>query len=434
LDLMRALLPVLLLLLAPWTSAQAAVGCSLRDPDADIRRFFPTMTDYSIHYLTYANQAPERYPELSTALGDALDPVYETIDMPYTLYVVNGGRERLGYVFGTNQRGKYSNIQVIAILDARIDLQQVYIQKIRSPAFEAFQSDDFGTAMATVELSDYPAQVGCYRDGDCADFPVADPSGGAHSEDFRAIIRGLAKLQILSDMLLQPGQSPVPRDDRARSEWIGNAGGAEPSRQVYTSPTFAAPAEAGLSPDEPVVLWQKDGWSRIFPIRVLSHTPVVRLEQGGESYLLAWSDSSGTAAIFQTDQELQMTSDLLFGVRLLSDPATGSRVSPVLGSTVYGEAEIVLSMEPGVRLMQASQAISATPDAQVLQLPEHVISAPNPVFPVGEQVIVVRDGSRVQAWTLAYMEHEEVDISEDRVQFWMTLEGFKSTFPYSEFE
>jgi hypothetical protein len=418
----------------PWTAAQAAVGCSLRDPDADIRRFFPTVTDYSIHYLTYANQAPERYPELSKALGDALDPVYETIDMPYTLYVVNSGRERLGYVFGTNQRGKYSNIQVIAILTAQLNLQQVYIQKIRSPAFEAFQSDEFGTALASLELSDYPRQASCYRDGACANFPVTDPSGGEHSEDFHAIIRGLAKLQILSDVLLKPGRSPVPRNDRARSEWIGNAGGAEPSRQVYTSPVFGTSREAGLSPDERVVLWQSKNGSLVFPIRVLQHTPVVRLEQAGQSYLLAWSDSSDTAALFQTDRELLMTSDLLFGVRLLSDPATGSRVSPVLGTTVYGEAEIALQMEPGVRLLPASMAASEAPDARVLQLPKHVISAPSPVFPVGEKVLVVRDGSQVHAWTSAALKHEGVDLSEDRVQFWMTLEGYKSTFPKSELQ
>ena len=234
---MRTQLLVLVgLMMTQWNVATAAVGCSLRDPDADIRGFFPTMTDYSVHLVTFVNQNPLGQNTLREKLGTTLDPVYEQADTPYSLYIVNQDNKRLGYVFGTNQRGKYSNIQVIAVVDAMLNLQRVYLQKIRSPFFEIFQSDEFGTEMATIPLSSYPSHQSCFRDADCEKFPVKDPTQGSASDDFRAIIRALAKLSILSDTLLRPGQSPVPPSSRAMAEWIGNAGGIEPSRSIARTP------------------------------------------------------------------------------------------------------------------------------------------------------------------------------------------------------
>ena len=58
-------------------------------------------------------------------LGDALDPVYETSDVPYTLYAVRANGKSLGYVFGANQRGTYSNIQVIAVTEADLPDEKV---------------------------------------------------------------------------------------------------------------------------------------------------------------------------------------------------------------------------------------------------------------------------------------------------------------------
>jgi hypothetical protein len=424
---------LLLILVTGWLSlpslGHAAVGCSLQNPDTDIRRFFPEMTNYSIHLLTYARQAPEAHDELRRRIGQDLDSVYEVPDTPYTLYVVNGQGRRLGYVFGTNQRGKYSNIQVVAIVDAELKLQHVYIQKIRSPAFEAFQAEDFGLALAALPLSQYPTHQACYIDGDCAQLPVVDPSEGTQSEDFRAIVRALAKLEILSETLLQPGSSPVPRNSDAREEWIGNAGGVEPSRQVREDPPFDEPSHSALSPEAQVVLWTVGDESRIFPVAMLTQTPIVRLTHQGLPYVLSWSDSSSTAVVHQTDLDLRMTSDLLFGVRLLVDSSTGSRVHPILG-TVYGSLETQLEPMPGVRLLSAREARSIAPSAQIMSPLSGISSTVRPSLrPVGELVWVQMTDQNSVATIEGAVHDTPIEVSSEIVQMWMTLEGYRSTFP-----
>ena len=427
---MRSLMLIWMgLMMTQWNVALAAVGCSLRNPDADIRRFFPTMTDYSIHLVTFENQNRTGHAELGQKLGGALDPVYEQADTPYTLYVVNQRNQRLGYVFGTNQRGKYSNIQVIAVVDSMLDLQRVYLQKIRSPLFEVFQSDSFGLEMASLSLSSYPSYQDCFQHASCDAFPVQDPTNGSESEDFRAIIRALAKLHILSETLLLPGKSPTAPTRRAMAEWIGNVGGIEPSRLVARAVNFVPLDSVKLHPNEPVVLWQNDIESRIFRLYDLQSTPIVTFEHAGHSQLLAWSDSSQTATIHPTDHDLRLTSDLLFGVRLLYEPATGSRVSPILGETVYGGSHISLDLQPGVGVVPAGLAMRLTPSAVVFDALTPVTTRPLAAEPVGPVVLVRRTSHSVEAWMASSLRDESDVISRDHVQFWMTLEGFRSTFP-----
>ena len=83
--------------------AHAIQGCTLRDPDRDIRRLFPESTDYRSFFISVADRGGEDTQHtLAQRLGHALDPVYEAIDVPYAYYQVMKGKQTLGYVAGVN--------------------------------------------------------------------------------------------------------------------------------------------------------------------------------------------------------------------------------------------------------------------------------------------------------------------------------------------
>ena len=427
---MRLLFALFIWMCGPVSAA--AVGCSLQNPDADIRRFFPEMTDYSIHFLTFANQNPDGHRILNEALEGTLDPVYERPDTPYTLYIVNGGTDRLGYVFGANQRGRYSNIQVIAIVNADIELQHVYIQRIRSPAYRAFQSESFGEALTRLPLSQYPQQRECYQVGDCANLPFSDPSEGSQVEDYRAIVRALAKLHLLSELLLHPGESPIPSSDRATAEWIGNIGGSVLSRRIGYTPYFATSESLRLRPDEPVVYWNHPSGALIVPVQLLRSTPIIAFERGGSAYRLIWSQTSGSAVVFQTNRNLEMTDDILFGVRLLRDSESTARFHPLLGTTVYGEPSFSLDLLPGILTISYEQAQLLSPEADTFRLQTPPIPTASAVRASGPMVMVIREDLWTRAWRADSWNQNEIQSEDPVVQFWMTEEGYRSTFPNGE--
>ncbi len=74
--------------------AWAAVGCDLNDPDRDVARLFPESTGYKTIYTSILKKGGE--PLLATVekrLGDKFQGIYETIDVPYTIYEIFTGQE-----------------------------------------------------------------------------------------------------------------------------------------------------------------------------------------------------------------------------------------------------------------------------------------------------------------------------------------------------
>ena len=259
----------LILALVPSSTAQAAVGCSLSDPEGDLRRFFPDLTDFTINYVSFSVQNPEGHPLLAKKLQDPLDPVYETPDVPYTLYTVRKNGTTIGYVFGANQRGTYSNIQVIAITDPALHLIDVYLQKIRSPDYEAFQSEPFRKSLANIPFENYPQWVGCYRDGKCEKAQVKDPSQGRQSKDFQHIVRALAKLRILSEILLHPGKVVQPDSPAALAQWVSTQWVPERGFRLIDEPHFVSAAQAKntfMAGENEVLVWPNTGMTRIYPL------------------------------------------------------------------------------------------------------------------------------------------------------------------------
>lgn len=386
---LRHLVAIPLFLVAMLTSpdgfgpapAEAAVGCSLNDPEGDLRRFFPDLTDFTINFISFAVQNPSGHGDLALRLEDTLDPVFETLDVPYTLYTVHSNGALLGHVFGSNQRGTYSNLQVIAITGPDLTLRNVYLQKIRSPDYVLFQSEAFLAALSEVPFESYVRSTKCFNAGDCAEFPVPDPTEGRNVEDFQHIIRAIAKLHHLREILLRPDEVIAPPNGRAVGEWIANWWMPERGFLPIDSPRFISVSEADVdlvSADTPVVAWYGDEGVHIYPVNVLSQHPVVHDRLGSQTAAISWSPPGQTVFLLQTKGRTHVfsnTSNTLFGDQTLLDRETQSEWSPALGSAIAGP-------RIGERLQRVSNTITI-PWRSARQL-----------FPHAEVMVPPRDHSR----------------------------------------
>lgn len=364
-----ALCAVLSALVLPAPRAEAAVGCALTNPEDDLRSFFPGMTDFSTRYLTFQAQAPDNHGLLERDLGDPLDPVYETADVPYTLYAVRKSGQVLGYVFGANQRGTYSNIQVIAVTERDLSLRNVYLQKIRSPLWESFRSEGFSEALSARSLESYPTLRDCYVKGECDDVGITDPTAGKETGDFRAILRALAKLHVLSRLLLEPGVERPGRDDQARSERVSSWWHGEPTGPAIQTPRWCAPGQSPWPDEEPVLLWRGDGDGVIVPLSVLGTHPVVNVAHMGREIAFTWSPYQDTAVGFERPQgaRFEPTSEVLHGVMLVTATDDRSQWSPALGASVRGAKEPrATDLLTGLVRTSHAQAVRLAPQARVL--------------------------------------------------------------------
>jgi hypothetical protein len=209
-----------------------------------------------------------------------------------------------------------------------------------------------------LELASFPRLAPCYRDGDCKNVSVADPTGGAEADDYRHILRALSKLSGLQTLLLHPGSLAPPADRHARAEWIGNHQGVEHSRTVAENPRLLPAAEAALPPDTPLIAWRHATGIRAYPLSAMEQTPVVLDHVNGQRVAVTWSAPSQQAAVFtiQKMDTFHFSGDLLFGHRVLVDNATGSQWSQRTGEAVYGpRAGEVLPAVTGVEVTRLSE-------------------------------------------------------------------------------
>jgi hypothetical protein len=182
--------------------AAAAVGCSLNDPDRDIRRLFPGATGYRTEFVSIAQLGGKPLAaKIESRLGEPLDPVYEALDVDYARYIVLKGDAVIGYVHGVNQKGKYGGMQIILATDLKGAILSLYYQKLSSPEAARFRSESFTGQFKGLKLSDFDL----YRSADAAlraKSPVSrieDPSE-KNAEDYRATLRGVMKNLILLEV------------------------------------------------------------------------------------------------------------------------------------------------------------------------------------------------------------------------------------------
>jgi hypothetical protein len=190
-----------MLVLSTAALLYAAVGCDLNDPDRDVARLFPGSTGYKTNYVGIDQKGgPELLAKIEQRLGDKFQGLYETIDVPYTLYDVFKGKEKIGYIHGVNQKGQYGGIQVFVVLDLEGTIRAFYFQKLTSRYGKELRDPKFGEQFVGLSLKDFYA------------YDVASGKAAPSSEvnriknpvpevelDFRAALRGLKKNLILVD-------------------------------------------------------------------------------------------------------------------------------------------------------------------------------------------------------------------------------------------
>src|SRR6185369_15033532 len=98
--------------------AWGAVGCDLNEPDKDVKRLFPGSTSFKTATLEIQKVGGQQLlAKIEARLRDKLHGLYETVDEPYTIYVVYANKKKIGYIHGVNQKRRYGGIQIFLVLD-----------------------------------------------------------------------------------------------------------------------------------------------------------------------------------------------------------------------------------------------------------------------------------------------------------------------------
>jgi hypothetical protein len=147
-----------LLMVFMAASLPAAVGCDLNDPDRDVKRLFPGSTGFKTLYVTIAQKGGlEMLQRVEARLGDKFKGLYETADVPYTMYQIFKGRELIGYIHGVNQKGEYGGIQVFLALDLQGNIRAFYFQKLTGRYAKLLRADEFARQFVGLNLGDFAA-------------------------------------------------------------------------------------------------------------------------------------------------------------------------------------------------------------------------------------------------------------------------------------
>jgi hypothetical protein len=193
---MSKIIIIILFLSNFYTCAFAAVGCSLDDPDRDVKRLFPDSSGYKTTFITLKEIGGEPLEkDVENKLGDKLDPVYENLDVGYAYYAVLKGKDAVGYIHGVNQKGKFGVLQLVVATDLNGKILEFYYQKISSPESTKFRSNAFTEQFKGLSLEDFYKQDGPVS-------KIVDPAA-ASPEDFKATLRGVKKDLILLDEFLR---------------------------------------------------------------------------------------------------------------------------------------------------------------------------------------------------------------------------------------
>ncbi len=185
-------------------SLYAAVGCDLNDPDRDVKRLFPGSTGYKTLYVSISKKGgDDLLKKIEARLGDRFTGLFETADVPYTMYQVYKGPDLIGFIHGVNQKGTYGGLQVFLALDLKGVIRAFYFQKLTSRAAKAFRDPAFGSQFIGLSLEDfYKYDVVSGREeppGPVSRIKNPDP---AAEKDFRETLRATKKNLILADEFL----------------------------------------------------------------------------------------------------------------------------------------------------------------------------------------------------------------------------------------
>jgi hypothetical protein len=196
---LKIFLTAFLLFFAAAVPAFAAVGCDLNDPDRDVVRLFPDSTGYKTSYAAIDKRGGEPLlRRVEQRLRDRFHGIYETIDVPYTIYEIYNGKRKVGYIHGVNQKGQFGGIQVFVALDMEGRIKSFYIQKMTSQWAKKLRDPKFGRQFTGLALKDFEAYDPATGKASGKVAEIRNPAPEAEI-DFRAALRALKKNLILID-------------------------------------------------------------------------------------------------------------------------------------------------------------------------------------------------------------------------------------------
>ncbi len=206
---LAVLISFLVVLTGP-TAAWAAVGCDLNDPDRDVARLFPESTSYKTIYASILKKGGGKLlATVEKRLGDKFKGIYETIDVPYTIYEIFTGKQKVGYIHGVNQKGQFGGIQVFVVLTVEGTMKGFYIQKMTSQYAGKLRDAVFGKQFIGLTLKDFEQYD--VASGKAAGKVAAIKNPAPEAEDdFRAALRATKKNLILMDEFVFSAPSAPP--------------------------------------------------------------------------------------------------------------------------------------------------------------------------------------------------------------------------------
>jgi hypothetical protein len=169
------------------------------------------------------------FKALRERLGSDLDPIYETLETPYSVYTVFQGQTKIGIVHGVNVPGKGGVIQVFLSTDPKTaEIRSLFFQRLESPAARQLRSKEFrsqfeGLTLGDFYKHDYYSRVEPDAKADKVapiKPPALDPSG---RPDYEASLRGIRKNLILLDFFVY-GRRFEPYFERAKQDAWKKAG------------------------------------------------------------------------------------------------------------------------------------------------------------------------------------------------------------------
>jgi protein-tyrosine-phosphatase len=187
----RKLAVTILISLATIQNLYAAIGCSLTDPDRDIKRLFPNATNYKTEFITIVEHGGKELAQrVEAKLKDKLEPTYEALDVPYTYYTILKEKDIIGYVHGVNQKGMFGVMQLVVTMDTNGVIMDFYYQKLSSPESKKFRDEKFTKQFVGLSLMEFYTMDMTEK--------IKDPSENSR-EDYLATLRGIKKNLILTD-------------------------------------------------------------------------------------------------------------------------------------------------------------------------------------------------------------------------------------------
>jgi len=190
--------------------AWGAVGCDLNDPDRDVKRLFPGSTNYKTVPLEIDKMGGGKLlAKIEARLRDKLHGLYETVDVPYTMYVIYANKKKIGYIHGVNQKGRYGAISIFLALDLDERIKTFYIQKMTGEYAGKFRDKEFGKQFVGLTLDDFEQYDVLAGKGTGKVSGIKNPDTEAEQE-FKYILRGTKKNLILVNefVRLSPVLSP----------------------------------------------------------------------------------------------------------------------------------------------------------------------------------------------------------------------------------